>query len=207
MQKLKPEQRRVLERIRRSEIFHDFYLAGDTCLLLRYNHRPSLDFDFFLFPDRAFSLLAYEQTLRKSFSDSKLRFLYRNSQTLIFSLDDVKISLFECPYPLLKEVKEMEGLFLASDEDIACMKMSAISQGGLKKDFFDLWILIKIHGWTIKELLAMLQEKYKEYNPLIFLKSLVYFEDAEKNQDFTEVESRWEEIKSFFTAYVRNYRL
>ncbi|MDI3517440.1 MAG: hypothetical protein PWP37_392 [Thermotogota bacterium] len=119
----------------------------------------------------------------------------------------MKISLFEYPYPLLKEVEEMEGLFLASDEDIACMKMSAISQRGLKKDFFDLWMLIKIHGWTIKELLAMLQEKYKEYNPLIFLKSLVYFEDAEKNQDFTEVESRWKEIKSFFTAYVRNYRL
>jgi len=204
---LKPGQRRVLEKIRRLEIFRDFYLAGGTCLLLRYNHRPSLDFDFFLFPDRDFSLVAYEKTLRKAFSDAKLRFLYRDPQTLIFLLDDVKISLFEYPYPLLKEVEEMEGLLLASDEDIACMKMSAISQRGLKKDFFDLWMLIKIHGWSIEELLAMLQKKYKEYNPLIFLKSLVYFEDAEKNEDFTEVESEWAEIKSFFTAYVKSYKL
>ena len=38
MLKLKPEQKKVLEEIRKSEIFRDFYLAGGTCLLLRCGH-------------------------------------------------------------------------------------------------------------------------------------------------------------------------
>ncbi|MCD6253241.1 MAG: nucleotidyl transferase AbiEii/AbiGii toxin family protein [Thermotogae bacterium] len=206
MLKLKPEQKKVLEEIRKSEIFRDFYLAGGTCLLLRYGHRPSLDFDFFLLPDKIFSLEAYENNLLKTFGGSNLRFLYRNPQTLVFSLYGVTISLFEYPYPLLREVEEIKGLLMASDEDIACMKANAVSQMGLKKDFFDLWILMNIHRWNLEDLLHMLREKYEEYNSLIFLKALVYFEDAEKNRDFVEVESKWTTVKNFFKELIRTYK-
>ncbi|MBB6062774.1 hypothetical protein HNP65_001226 [Thermosipho japonicus] len=52
----------------------------------------------------------------------------------------------------------------------------------------------------------MLETKYKGYNPLIFLKALVYFEDAEKNKDFREVEEKWSAIKKFFNDFVRFFR-
>ncbi|HCF38855.1 MAG TPA: hypothetical protein DER56_07350 [Thermosipho africanus] len=203
MKKLEENQKKVLEKILRLEIFHDFYLAGGTCLLLKYNRRPpSLDFDFFLFPDKDFSNV-YENTI---YSKLNVTFVYKDPQTLIFELDDIKISLFEYKYPLLKQPDKVGKLYLASDEDIACMKMSAIAQRGLKKDFYDLWFLINIHKWTIKELVSMLETKYKGYNPLIFLKALVYFEDAEKNKDFREVEEKWEDIKKFFNDFVRSFR-
>ncbi|EKF48523.1 hypothetical protein H17ap60334_10801 [Thermosipho africanus H17ap60334] len=202
MKKLEENQKKVLEKILRLEIFHDFYLAGGTCLLLKYDHRPSLDFDFFLFPDKDFSNV-YENTI---YSKLNVTFVYKDPQTLIFELDDIKISLFEYKYPLLKQPDKVGKLYLASDEDIACMKMSAIAQRGLKKDFYDLWFLINIHKWTIKELVSMLETKYKGYNPLIFLKALVYFEDAEKNKDFREVEEKWEDIKKFFNDFVRSFR-
>ncbi|WP_233119553.1 hypothetical protein [Thermosipho affectus] len=38
------------------------------------------------------------------------------------------------------------------------MKADAISKRGLKKDFFDLWTLIKIHKWCINNLLDMIQK-------------------------------------------------
>lgn len=50
----------------------------------------------------------------------------------------------------------------------------------------------------------MLERKYKGYNPLIFLKVLVYFKDAEKNIDFEEVEAKWLSIKEFFTDYIKS---
>lgn len=77
------------------------------------------------------------------------------------------------------------------------MKMAAIIQRGLKKDFFDLWFLINIYKWSINNLISMFEQKFKEYNPSIFLKALVYFEDAEKNTDFKEVEQKWPQIKNF----------
>lgn len=202
MQKLKPEQIKILERIRTLDIFHDFYLAGGTCLCLRYNHRPSVDFDFFLFPHKRFSFTHYEVTLHDSFG-TELYVVYQDPRTFIFTLENIKISLFEYPYPILKQPQDYQGIFLASDEDIACMKAIAISQGGLKKDFFDLWYLIRLHRWGPQELLSMLCKKYVDYNLAIFLKALTYFEDAEKTQDFEEVEKHWGEVKGFFVGFVK----
>ncbi|WP_028843983.1 nucleotidyl transferase AbiEii/AbiGii toxin family protein [Pseudothermotoga elfii] len=201
MKKLREDQMKVLEKLLQLGIFHDFYLAGGTSLCLKYNHRPSLDFDFFLFPEKNFSNI-YENEIYKHFN---IEFIYKDNQTLIFQLDGIKVSLFEYPYPLLEEPDKITDLYLAHDKDIACMKMSAIAQRGLKKDFFDLWYLINIYRWGMKELLSMLERKYKDYNPLIFLKALVYFEDAEKNIDFEEVEEKWLSIKKFFTGYIKSF--
>jgi len=83
------------------------------------------------------------------------------------------------------------------------MKADAISKRGLKKDFYDLWLLINKHQWGLNDLIKMLQAKYSSYNTLIFIKALTYFADAEKTEDFPVVEEKWEEIKEFFKAYVK----
>ncbi len=57
--------------------------------------------------------------------------------------------------------------------------------------------MINIYKWSINDLISMFEQKFKEYNPSIFLKALVYFEDAEKNTDFKEVEQKWPQIKNF----------
>jgi len=203
MYKLTSNQREVLEKILELDIFHEFYLAGGTSLLLKYNHRLSLNFDFFLLPNKKFKLELYEKNLLTSFQN--LEIVYRDTQTLIFSLKGVKVSLFEYPYPLIKEIEKIKNVSVASDEDIACMKVDAISKRGLKKDFFDLWTLIKIHKWSINDLFDMIQKKYAGYNLALFLKSLTYFNDTEKNKDFQEVENSWGIIKDFFRNYVKMY--
>ncbi|WP_232218185.1 MULTISPECIES: nucleotidyl transferase AbiEii/AbiGii toxin family protein [unclassified Thermosipho (in: thermotogales)] len=80
MHKLTLEQENVLEKILELDIFHEFYLAGGTSLLLKYNHRPSLDFDFFLLPTEKFKLELYEKELLKNLNLCieilKLLFLY-----------------------------------------------------------------------------------------------------------------------------------
>lgn len=87
----------------------------------------------FLFPEKELSN-TYENVIYKQLN---VEFIYKDNQTLVFQLDTTKVSLFEYPYPLLKEPDNFGKLYLAHDEDIACMKMSEISQGGFKKDFFD----------------------------------------------------------------------
>ncbi|WP_241498797.1 nucleotidyl transferase AbiEii/AbiGii toxin family protein [Fervidobacterium thailandense] len=188
---------KTLENLSKLEIFRDFYLAGGTALFLKYEHRPSYDLDFFLLPDKSFSNI-YESTLR----NYDVEFSYVDSSTIIFFLNGVKVSLFEYKYPLIGITSKIGGIVLCSDEDIACMKMIAISQRGLKKDFYDLWFLIKKYNWSLENLVSMLRKKYEKYNPMIFLRALVYFEDAEKNKDIEEVEKSWEEIKSFFVNLI-----
>jgi len=204
MKILKGKQREILEMLQSLNILSDFYLAGGTAILLKYDHRPSEDFDFFLFPEREFMTYSYEKVILKTFKKNA-KIIYEDEETLIFTLDDIKVSLFSYPYPILKEPELKNGILIASDEDIACMKAHAISSRGLKKDFFDLWFLIQIHKWNLKEIVDMLREKYKSYNLSIFIKSLTYFEDAEKNKDFSSVEEKWQEIKKFFINYVKAY--
>ncbi|WP_233119555.1 nucleotidyl transferase AbiEii/AbiGii toxin family protein [Thermosipho affectus] len=80
MHKLILEKENVLEKILELDIFHEFYLAGGTSLLLKYNHRPPLDFDFYLFPTEKFKLELYEKELLKNLNLCieilKLLFLY-----------------------------------------------------------------------------------------------------------------------------------
>lgn len=65
--------------------------------------------------------------------------------------------------------------------------------------------MINIYKWSINDLISMFEQKFKEYNPSIFLKALVYFEDAEKNTDFKEVEQKWPQIKEFFESFIKSF--
>ena len=141
MGNLKEKQRKTLEKLQSLDILSNFYLAGGTALLIKYDHRPSEDFDFFLFPERDFKVDSYEKSIITAFPE-EVKIIYRDKETLIFTLNDVKFFLFQYPYPLLEKPETFIGILIAGDKDIACMKAYAINGKGLKKDFFDLWMLI-----------------------------------------------------------------
>jgi len=147
-----------------------FYLAGGTAIAIKYNHRFSEDFDFFTYPD------------------------------FKFDPRGIKFSFFEYGYPLVKPTAREEslGVDIASDEDISAMKLLAIAKRGVKKDFYDLWFLMKKRGWDLKNVIGFAKFKYPNIDTGIYLRSIVYFKDAEKEKVQKEVEMVWEQIKEFF---------
>lgn len=95
------------------------------------------------------------------------------------------------------------GVAMASDEDIAAMKSIAIIQRGKKKDFYDLWYLMGMHRWRLEELMGFCSEKYGvKFSPGVFLKALVFFEDAERDK-MPDIENSWGEVKDHFVRLVR----
>ena len=70
--------------------------------------------------------------------------------------------LFYYPYPLLFPTKEYKGVFLADERDIGAMKVQAISGRGSKKDFVDLFVLLK--KYSIQELFDFFHKKYEKFN-------------------------------------------
>ena len=88
---------------------------------------------------------------------------------------------------------------LVKPEDIAAMKIVAISQRGKKRDFFDLyWISHNIQNLT--KSIESAQDQYQvKQNLTHVLKSLVYFEDAEDDpMPDIYFKATWKEVKSFF---------
>lgn len=82
------------------------------------------------------------------------------------------------------------------------MKLSAISDRGTKRDFIDLYFIIAIEKlFTFQEIFDLYDRKFKilKQNKAHILKSLVYFDDADKQlmpQMLKEVS--WVKVKKFF---------
>ena len=92
---------------------------------------------------------------------------------------------------------------LAAINDIAAMKLAAITNRGTKKDFVDLFFLLK--RYSLKELIDLYTDKYPDGQLFFVLKSLVYFEDAEEQpmpKMLADVE--WSNVKKKITESVQS---
>lgn len=198
--------RRILALLGTCPLSAEVYLAGGTALLLKYQHRVSTDLDLFLLPGIKLNAPFYKGELAQV--SPHFETIYEASHTLTIRIERTKISFFEYPYDLLAETETLPsvGIRLASDKDIACMKAVAVAQRGEKKDFYDLWYLMKTHDWEIDDLIQMAEKKYPNYNSSILIKALTYFDDAENMREQEAVESRWSEIKAFFVNKVASWK-
>jgi predicted nucleotidyltransferase component of viral defense system len=192
---------RLWGRLVTSGILAEFYLAGGTALALHYGHRISVDLDFFIPTD--FKTTRYREILGQL---GDFRVVAESEGTLDGVLDAVKISLLRYPYPLTFPVVMYQGIALADPRDIACMKLSAISSRGAKKDFIDFFVLLE--HYRLAELLEIFDQKYQPlvYSRLHLLKSLTYFVDADQDPDPKMLKNiSWEQVKSTIEAQVREF--
>ncbi len=183
---------------------YGFYLAGDTALALQIGHRTSIDFDFYT--QKKFDARKLREEFDKRFK--KVQEIYIAEDTLVLNVNDIGVSFFRYPYKLIRPLKEIEGVKLASLEDIAAMKIISIAQRGKRRDFIDIYFLIKIFG--LKEIFEFVKEKYPMFNFYVGLQGLVYFRDAdndiEKNRFKLFEEVRWNEIKKFIIKEVNKFK-
>ncbi|HEX9724464.1 MAG TPA: nucleotidyl transferase AbiEii/AbiGii toxin family protein [Vicinamibacteria bacterium] len=184
----------ALRAIAAAELGASFYLAGGTGLALRLGHRRSVDLDFFT-EDR----IDEDALLRELRGLGPISVMAKAKETLDVHLLDTKVSFLGYPYPVLFSLDSYSGIPVADPRDIACMKISAISSRGTRRDFTDLYWVCKTYG--LDELLGLFERKYASvrFNRVHVLKSLVYFEDAEKDPPpALLIDLSWQELKDFF---------
>ncbi len=182
---------------------YGFYLAGGTALALQIGHRTSLDFDFYTKKD--FDPEVLLKKLEANFEEVVL--LQKDKGTLIVTVDKVAASFFRYQYRLLKPLVKADGAKLASKEDIAAMKILAVTGRGTERDFIDLYFLLR--EFSLEEILKFTKKKYPEFNIYVGLRSLTYFADAEKRQTrklrMLQPVS-WNEVKKRIVDEVKRYQ-
>lgn len=190
----------IFSKITKIKTLSGFYLAGGTALALQFGHRKSIDLDWF--SKKPFSTKDLKKELKKL---GKLKIDSEEKDILNCSLEGVRLSFFEYPYKVLFSFIKYKGIKVADFRDIACMKLDAISSRGSRKDFIDLYFLLK--KISLEKLLELFNKKYKgiEYNKLHLLKSLVYFKEAEEEPMPKMIEKvSWKEIKENISKKVKN---
>jgi|SRR3989338_128993 len=184
-------------------LFKDrFYLAGGTGLALQIGHRDSIDFDFFTQSHIDTAKLFNE--LRDGFADRQIIRTLEEKDSLNVIVDgSIKLSFFRYPYILIKDCLDEENLRIASIEDIACMKLSAIVSRAVEKDFVDLYFIIK--KIPLNTLLKIAEQKMPNLDTNLVLKSLVYFDDVieEKIKFKHGFNVSMKELKLFFEEQVK----
>ncbi len=193
-------QKRLFDILSKQSWIEPFYLAGGTSLALQIGHRRSIDFDFFSNDD--FSNREIIEFLR-NFGNFEL--FSESDNTIVGVLNDVRISFFKYIYPLVNTPHKHFILSIADKFDIALMKLEAISGRGSKKDFIDLYFLLR--HFSISEILEKYELKYgiEVSNHYHLHKSMVYFDDAER-QPMPEMLEKvsWPDIKNHLISKFKN---
>ena len=114
-------------------------LVGGTALALQYGHRRSVDLDFFG------NTTEDIDELTEALHDSVECVVRGNCSKRIksYMLNGVKVDIVNYDYPWIGDFVDEEGLRLASPQDIAAMKVNAVMGRGTKKDFIDVYFLLR----------------------------------------------------------------
>ena len=191
----------LLKAIQADPVFSSLRLVGGTSLALQIGHRKSVDLDFFG------KLNVDGLSLNQHLGDiGELKILKQSENIHIFTLNGIKVDFVNYPYPWIRNPIFLDGITLADIEDIIPMKLSAITNRGTKKDFVDIYYLMK--KYTLSGMLRLYNDKYADGSVFLVLKSLSYFEDADVDEDPFLVESiEWEAVKSTIQRLVEDYSL
>jgi predicted nucleotidyltransferase component of viral defense system len=190
-----PGMREVYQDLSQALAGSDFYLAGGTALALLEGHRISVDLDLFspTLSDVETLLEGFEDTLQAEITDVAL-----GQNALDLEISGIRVSLIRYRYPLIRPTlqPEADGLRLADRDDIATMKLSAITNRGSRKDFIDFWQLLDRHR-TLPEYLDLFRQKFSKRDVGHVVRSLVYFTEADEDPPLRLLEPiSWEQVKA-----------
>ncbi len=181
---------------------HGFYLAGGTAVAIRLGHRRSIDLDYFCTDD--FDEHALAKELRTKFGVN-VQSLSKN--TINCTLNRVSISFMTFRHEPLGE-SELWAPFrtpIASEADLITMKLNAIVNRGLKKDFIDLYALLE-SGWTLKESISLFQSRFGLSGAGHLFRALTYFDEANREPTPKAIwQIDWRVVKSTIRKEVEAY--
>jgi len=189
-------------------IFENFRLVGGTALSLQIGHRESIDID--LFSDADYGSINFDKIeifLKDTFNyvDSlnvppaigKAYFVGEDEANTI-KLDIFYTDAFIQPF------LEVDGIRMATIEEIIAMKVDVIQRFGRKKDFWDLHDLLD--SYSISQMIDLHEQRYPyTHDKDLIIQNFTIFDQAD--DDLTPICFRgkyWEFLKEDFEEVINN---
>lgn len=195
-----PSTLELLNELQGLDSLRETRLVGGTALSLQYGHRISVDLDLFACNLEADFITIISEIKNKGYT---IEIRKQSSSILIAMVEEIKVDIVNYPYPWIDSEIREENIVMATDKDIAAMKLSAITNRGTKKDFIDLYYLLK--HYSLEQMVSFYTTKYGESSVFMVLKSLTYFDDAELDVSPNVLDRtiNWSTIKNTITNEVK----
>ena len=180
-----------------------FSLVGGTALALRYGHRSSVDLDLF-YHDK-FDHTSVENELLLKFGRD---FDYESGHKKIgifCNIQKIKVDIVHYPHLTIAPIEEKDKIRFYSSADIAAMKIQAIFGRAQKKDFWDLYELLR--HYSLQQLIEWHKQKYPSQMLAISIPhAITYFVDAEESDSPVSYKKQtWELVKKGISRAVSDY--
>lgn len=199
-----------LLQVMKSNVFNDFRLVGGTALSLQIGHRESIDID--LFSDSEYGTInfdAIENYLKDNFNYvDYLNTVPAMGKSYFIGEDrenTIKLDIYYTDN-FIQPCLEVDGIRMATIEEIIAMKVDVIQRGGRKKDFWDLHDLLQ--SYDIVQMLDLHQQRYPySHDTDLILQNFSSFELAD--EDFNPICLKgkyWEFIKEDFEETILKYK-
>jgi hypothetical protein len=191
----------LIRKFMRDEQLAQFQLVGGTALALRIGHRLSIDID--LFTDKPFQAWKLLKHLEKK---HEVELNQIGDNMILCMINNIKVDMIAHQYPNVRPSQNVNGIRMASMEDIAAMKINAIDNSGSRiKDFYDIYYLLR--EYKLENILNAYMTKYGNDDENRAKRSLLYHEDI----DFTakiqllDTKLKWKDVVKSLTAAVQEY--
>jgi len=175
-----PEMYSIIKEIQKVPLFQNHILVGGTALTLQLGHRTSTDIDFFTVkPQNALVLISY---FKKEYDNTEVE-IAKNDFIRIY-VNKIKIELVEYDETYIEEPKTDDGIILASINDIAAMKLSAIMTRTEPRDFIDIAYLLK--EMSLNKMFDLYREKNGALGALYMKRTLLVKSKNIKEDEWLE---------------------
>jgi hypothetical protein len=192
-------------------LFKPFRLVGGTALSLQLGNRISIDID--LFTDAPYGSVDFKEI------DAFLI----NHFNYVFGVNDMPVAMGKS-YIVGKDVDAtvkldfyytdefifepliIDGIRMATTEEVLAMKVDVVQRSGRKKDFWDLHEFME--SFSFQEMLAFHQKRYPyNHNPLLIARNMNNFDSADQDPDPICLKGKhWELIKFDLITFLEDFK-
>lgn len=192
-----------------SPLFEEFRLVGGTALSLQLGNRISIDID--LFTDVPYGSIDFKEI--DAFLINHFAYVFGVSDMPVAmgksyrvgndENDAVKLDFYYTD-EFIFDPLIVDGVRMATKEEILAMKLDVVQRGGRKKDFWDLHELMDLYSFD--EMLAFHQKRYPyTHDATIIKRNIVDFDAADQEPDPICLKGKhWELVKLDIITFFKN---
>jgi hypothetical protein len=171
-----------------------WFVIGGQAVRCFTPYRPSRDVDFGI--DSPVNLNDLVDQLKRQ---GRTEIQERSRDTVHLLWNGIKVSAFVLDF-LIRHVEDRH----LDVTGVLATKLHAILDRGLRRDFFDLYVMLQHHQLGIAAVLAAIHAVYQgQIDDGLMLRALTYFDDAEREAPLPgEGESDWRAVKDYFLVQV-----
>lgn len=203
----------VIDFISEEPLLGDFVMSGGSALSYYLHHRLSEDIDLFspdeILPNNYINIVM--KSFKKNHSVKETDFLNSRLGLImnIYFFDGVKIDFAALGnnYIIKNKVKYKDNFYIASEEVVIAMKMEAVSDRNVFRDYYDVYSILK--KYSMSDIVGMSKNYNKDFNYKLFFKKLMSMSAVKEDVLNSKLEPVYnvskKDMKMYFNIIVKEY--